>query len=77
MCSHLDKNEEVNQTGASRPTWCLFGKQNQNVETLLFKGKFYDWPNDFQEIKSINDTANNINKPLSIQRVCTSTGFFS
>ncbi|CAM4895290.1 unnamed protein product [Rotaria socialis] len=63
-----DKNDQTSQSGIKRPTWCLFGKQNQNVETLLFKGKFHDWPSDFQEIKSINDTVTNVNKLLSTQR---------
>ncbi|CAF1347565.1 unnamed protein product [Rotaria magnacalcarata] len=63
-----DKNDQTSQAGIKRPTWCLFGKQNQNVETLLFKGKFHDWPSDFQEIKSSNDTVNNVTKLLSTQR---------
>ena len=37
----LDYNEQTNQIITQRPTWCSLGKQNQNVETLLFKGKFY------------------------------------
>lgn len=52
-----------------RPDWCIFGKQNQNVETLLFKGKFIDWPNDLQELKSNLDTMNNANKLSAVQRV--------
>ncbi|CAF0986323.1 unnamed protein product [Rotaria sp. Silwood1] len=63
-----DKNEQTSQTGTKRPEWCIFGKQNQNVETLLFKGKFYDWPSYFQEVKSVLDTGNTINKPASTQR---------
>jgi hypothetical protein len=66
----LDKNEQVNQSGSNRPLWCIFGKQSQNVETLLFKGKFPDWPNDLEELKSGNDTTNNINKLPATQRVC-------
>jgi len=31
--------------GKSRPKWALFGKQTQNAETILFRGKFIDWPN--------------------------------
>jgi len=70
FCFDLDKNEQINQSGTKRPIWCIFGKQNQNVETLLFKGKFPDWPNDLQELKSSNDTTNNLNKLPATQRVC-------
>ena len=28
-----------------RPAWTLFGKQTQNAETILFRSKFIDWPN--------------------------------
>ncbi|CAF3541406.1 unnamed protein product [Adineta steineri] len=63
-----DKSEAGNQTGSKRPVWCVFGKQNQNVETLLFKGKFYDWPGDLKELKPINDAANNVNRIPSARR---------
>ena len=66
---YLDKNESGGQTGTKRPTWCVFGKQNQNVETLLFKGKFYDWPGDLKELKPVNDAANNVNRIPSARRV--------
>jgi hypothetical protein len=68
----LDNNDQGNQIGLNRPTWCIFGKQNQNVETLLFKGKFFDWPNDHQELKSSTD----INKLPATQRVCCLFVFF-
>jgi hypothetical protein len=61
----------VSQSDSKRPTWCIFGKQNQNVETLLFKGKFSDWPTDLQELKSSNDPTNTINKLPPTQRVCS------
>ncbi|XP_030568416.1 supervillin-like isoform X1 [Drosophila novamexicana] len=29
---------------AQRPEWCMLGKITQNMETVLFKEKFSDWP---------------------------------
>jgi len=65
----LDKTEFSSQTGTKRAAWCIFGKQSQNVETLLFKGKFYDWPGDLKELKPVNDAANNVNRIPSARRV--------
>ena len=39
------------RTGSKRPDWCLFGKVSQNLETLLFKEKFIDWPDSGRMIK--------------------------
>ena len=69
----LDNNNQDDQVGSIRPAWCIFGKQNQNVETLLFKGKFFDWPNDYQELKSSNE----MSKLPATQRVCFSAWVFS
>ena len=36
----------LNKSEEGRPTWAFLGRISQNVETILFKGKFSDWPSE-------------------------------
>ena len=38
-------------TGSKRPSWALMGKVNQNMETILFREKFLDWPESGKFVK--------------------------
>jgi supervillin len=40
-----------NAKGAKRPEWALLGKVNQNMETILFREKFLNWPDKSRLIK--------------------------
>ncbi|XP_044314129.1 uncharacterized protein LOC108052880 isoform X5 [Drosophila rhopaloa] len=38
------ENSKYAKRSAQRPEWCVLGKITQNMETVLFKEKFSDWP---------------------------------
>lgn len=42
----------MNRQELSRPEWALFAKSNQDMETILFREKFFDWPDPAQLIKT-------------------------
>jgi supervillin len=37
--------------GTKRPSWAILGKVNQNMETILFREKFLNWPDKSRLIK--------------------------
>ncbi|EDV95526.1 GH15732 [Drosophila grimshawi] len=38
------ENTKYAKRSSQRPEWCVLGKITQNMETVLFKEKFSDWP---------------------------------
>lgn len=54
-----DEIPESAKAGPVRPSWALFAKISQNMETVLFREKFLDWP-DYSRIigKSKKDEDN-------------------
>lgn len=40
------------KSAKSRPEWCLLAKLTQHVETILFREKFLDWPNNVTTVKA-------------------------
>ncbi|KAK2589098.1 hypothetical protein KPH14_001925 [Odynerus spinipes] len=45
MIGRRNKSITDTKSGKTRPSWCLFAKLTQHVETVLFREKFLDWPN--------------------------------
>lgn len=39
-----NKGVSVSSCQVNRPEWAIFTRQIQNMETVLFKEKFFDWP---------------------------------
>jgi supervillin len=44
MCFTAPESGGLPLKSEKRPPWALLGKVSQNMETILFKEKFIDWP---------------------------------
>lgn len=41
---HSSAITKLPRSGSKKPDWCLLSKVTQNMETILFREKFLDWP---------------------------------
>lgn len=71
------RNEtEVPLKAASRPEWGLFAKITQHTETILFREKFLDWPDETRLIRVRNSTPSKTSEssydiqPCDVKELC-------
>ncbi|XP_044736426.1 serine-rich adhesin for platelets-like isoform X2 [Chrysoperla carnea] len=64
---------QLEKKSTSRPSWALLAKITQNMEPVLFREKFLDWPDYSRVIKVKDDPtavgANIIIKPLDVTKM--------
>lgn len=53
LCGHRKLKREIKMSGTKRPEWAFLARVNQNMETILFKQKFSDWPDIKLQMKSL------------------------
>lgn len=67
---------EVPLKAASRPEWGLFAKITQHTETILFREKFLDWPDETRLIRVRNSTPSKTSEssydiqPCDVKELC-------
>lgn len=65
------KETEMSNKG-TRPEWALFAKITQHAETILFKEKFLDWPDDSRVVKVKKNLNEKFVDPSYDIRACNS-----
>lgn len=51
---------ESHKCNNERPEWALLAKVNQHMETVLFKEKFFNWPNEDAKTKRRNSSDSDV-----------------
>jgi supervillin len=54
LCGHRKELPTARKCGINRPDYALLGRVNQNMETILFRQKFTDWPDIKIRVKYSN-----------------------
>lgn len=71
------KENQASLKATSRPDWGLFAKVTQHTETILFKEKFLDWPDETRLIRVRRSTSTKTSEssydiqPCEIKTFCT------
>lgn len=52
LCGDRKEKQRVWKAGKKRPNFALLGRVNQNMETVLFRQKFTDWPDIKIKVKT-------------------------
>ena len=63
----LSKHLLFSSETEARPKWTILGKVNQNMETILFKEKFVNWPQDKDKVKKATELRQKVDSSIVIK----------